>query len=109
MYLQTRRKQGNTEYRETTGQKRARRNEYLPHRCNHTHSDEDEEVLEKSENNYSVAVQEPFKIFERAHTRQTSSYYRKSAKMRQRTKLATNLVSNINGRLIIFYFYFCPG
>ena len=49
MYLQTRRKLGNTEYRNTTGQKRARglRTEYLPHKSTPTHSDEDDEVFER--------------------------------------------------------------
>ena len=86
MYLQTRRKQGNTEYGNTTGQKRGKglKAEYLPHRYNHTHSDEDDELFEKREDNYSVVAEEPFKPFDRGLTKHTSSLSRQSAQMEQR-------------------------
>ena len=78
MYLETRRKQGNTEYRNTTGKRRPKgvRTEYSPHRSNHTHSDEDDEA---TENHYSIAAVEPSQLCERGLTRQTSSYYRQRA------------------------------
>ena len=98
MYLQTRR--GSTEYRQTAGQKRARglRSEYLPCRCDHTHSGQDDEVLQKSEIDYEMATEEPSKLYPTKLTRQTPSYH----EMKQRKKLGIqfpNQVSILNGVL----------
>ena len=62
MYLQTRR--DNTEYRQTTGQKRARglRTEYLSWRCDHNHCDLDNEVFNKSEIDYIIAAEKPSRV-----------------------------------------------
>ena len=98
MYLQTRR--GSTEYRHTTGQKRARglRSEYLPRRFEHTYSDPDDEMFKKSEIDYEIATEESSKIYSTKLTRRTPSYH----EMKQRKKLGIqfpNQVSIFNGIL----------
>ena len=96
MYLHTRRDK--KEYRQTTGHKRARglRTEFLPCRCNHNHSDLDNEVLQNSEIDYSIAAEEPSKVFDKGLTKRTSSHNGQSVQMKQRRKLEvqdSNLVN----------------
>ena len=92
MYLQTRR--GNTEYKQTTGQKRTRglRSEYLPCRSDHAHSDQDDEVFKKSEIDYEIDTEKPSKIYHVKLTRRTPSYH----EMKQRKKLGIQFPNQVS-------------
>ena len=85
MYLQTRRKDNNNkEYIKQIGQKRTRSTRSnLPCRCDHTHSDEEDDMVKKRENNYELAPEEPFRIFRKESIRPTSTRYQQRIPQRK--------------------------
>ena len=85
MFLQTRRKDNNNkEYIKQAVQKRTRSTRSnLPCRCDHTHSDEEDDMVKKRENNYELAPEEPFRIFRKESIRPTSTRYQQRIPRRE--------------------------